>query len=647
MAPLPMPATDRFDAYDATHAPRIDSWRDLSRLAVGALGIVYGDIGTSPLYALKECFGPSHGLAVSPANVLGILSLVFWSLLLVVVVKYLTLVMRADNHGEGGILALVALVLPRGATADLNRRTLVLLLAGLFGAALLYGDGMITPAISVLSAIEGLEVATTRFTPFVVPITVLILIGLFVIQRRGTAGIGAIFGPVMLLWFTTLGAMGLPWILRHPGVLAAMNPVYGARFLVHGGMHSFLVLGSVVLCITGAEALYADMGHFGRRPIRVAWYGLVMPALFLNYFGQGALLLEGAAGATQNPFFALAPHFILYPLITLATLATVIASQALISGAFSLTQQAVQLGFWPRVKIVHTSGEAAGQIFIPEINNALLVACVALVLGFKSSSNLAAAYGIAVTGTMSITSVLLYSVATNKWGWSRLKAAAVVLPLLLLDLGFLCANLPKIAVGGWFPLVIGAFVYAIMTTWRRGRAMLAAYMQEATLPIDLFMLDLESSNPHRVSGTAVFMTSQRGGIPPVLLHHFKHNKILHEQVVLLSVITEDVPVVGGANRVEVKALGQGFYFVSAHYGFMQLPNVLRALQRCQKYGLTVNPDTTSFYLGRETLLVTGRGDLSMWRKILFAFLSRNARTATDFFGLPPNRVVEMGAQVEL
>ncbi len=427
-------STARLEAQDDNHAPRIGSRRDLARLAVGALGVVYGDIGTSPLYALKECFGPAHGLAVTSENVLGVLSLVFWALMLVVVVKYLTLVMRADNRGEGGILALVALVLPRSATAKQSKRTTVILLAGLFGAALLYGDGMITPAISVLSAIEGLEVATTRLTPFVVPVTIVILIGVFLIQRSGTAKIGAIFGPTMLVWFAGIGALGVPWIVKHPSVLWAMNPAHAVRFLVHGGMHTFLLLGSVVLCITGAEALYADMGHFGRKPIRFAWYVLVMPALLLNYFGQGALLLEAGPVAKQNPFFAMAPSITLYPLVVLATMATVIASQALISGAFSLTQQAVHLGYWPRVKIVHTSGEQAGQIYIPEINHALMVACVALVLGFKSSSNLAAAYGIAVTGTMSITTVLLYSVAVQKWGWSRWRAAAFCLPLLGVDL---------------------------------------------------------------------------------------------------------------------------------------------------------------------------------------------------------------------
>jgi KUP system potassium uptake protein len=629
------------------HAPQADTFADLAKLSIGALGIVYGDIGTSPLYAIKECFAGEHGLPVTPANVLGILSLVVWALVLVVVWKYLTLVMRADNRGEGGILALFALVHPRGDVAKGRKGTMALLMMGLFGAALLYGDGMITPAISVLSAVEGLDVATHTLQPYVVPITSAILIGLFLMQRRGTGGIGAIFGPTMLVWFVTIGAVAVPQILRHPGVLRATNPLYGLGLLVHHGKLGFLVLGSVVLVITGGEALYADMGHFGKRPIRMAWYAIVMPALLLNYFGQGALLIDGGARVAANPFFGLVHGWLLYPMVVVATVATVIASQALISGAFSLTQQAVQLGYWPRVRIVHTSGEAAGQIYIPEINWILMIACLALVLGFRASSNLAAAYGIAVTGTMSITSVLYYAVARVRWGWSRLAAGAVVAGFLIVDLSFLGANLNKIESGGWFPLAIAGVVFAIMTTWRRGRAELYKQMISAMMPIDLFMQDLAVSQPHRVPGTAVFMTSTMGGIPAVLLHHFKHNKVLHEQVVLLSVVTEDVPVVSGKERIELEDLGQGFFRIVAHYGFMQTPSVMKTLRRAQHLGLKVDPAATSFYLGRETLLVTGKGKMARWRKFLFAFLSRNSRTATAFFGLPPNRVVEMGAQIEL
>jgi KUP system potassium uptake protein len=631
----------------AGHAPRADSRAALAALSVGALGIVYGDIGTSPLYAIKECFSGDHGLPVTPENVLGILSLVVWALILVVVVKYLSLVMRADNHGEGGILALFALVHPRGDVAQGRKGTMALLMLGLFGAALLYGDGMITPAISVLSAVEGLEVATHTFSPYVVPSTVFILIVLFIMQKRGTGGIATVFGPMMLLWFFTIAAVAMPAIVSHPEVLRAANPYYAVSLLYRNGRVGFLVLGAVVLVITGGEALYADMGHFGKKPIRTAWYTVVMPALLCNYFGQGALLIERGAAVARNPFYALATGWTLYPMVVIATFATVIASQALISGAFSLTQQAVQLGYWPRVRIVHTSGRAAGQIYIPEINSALMIACVALVIGFRKSDNLAAAYGIAVTGTMSITSLLFYAVARRRWGWSRLNASLVTAMFLIVDLGFFTANVNKIISGGWFPLAVAAVVFAIMTTWRRGRAELARNLAAAMMPIDLFMEDLALTQPHRVAGTAVFMTSTMGGIPAVLLHHFKHNKVLHEQVVLLSVVTEDVPIVSGRERVEIEELGHGFYKVTAHYGFMQNPNVLKTLRRAQLQGVKCDPDTASFYLGRETLLVTGKGKMARWRKLLFAFLARNSRTATAFFGLPPNRVVEMGAQIEL
>ncbi|MBL8602975.1 MAG: potassium transporter Kup [Myxococcales bacterium] len=618
----------------------------LAPLALAALGVVYGDIGTSPLYAIKECFTGAHGMPVNEANVFGILSLVFWSLMLVIVLKYLSFIMRADNHGEGGILALLALVHPadaQNAKKDLGRT--VLIVGGLFGAALLYGDGIITPAISVLSAVEGLEVATDKVHPFIVPITVAILIGLFLVQKRGTAKVGAVFGPAMLVWFGALAITGLRWIVKAPQILSSINPLHAVHFFRHHGHHGFLMLGSVVLCITGGEALYADMGHFGKKPIRAAWFTVAMPALLLNYFGQGALLLT--RGAVENPFFGLVSGVMVYPMVAIATVATVVASQALISGAYSITQQAIQLGYWPRMTIVHTSNETEGQIYIPEINSFLMIACVLLVMTFRASSGLAAAYGIAVTGTMSITSILFYAVATGRWGWSPLKAGSLVGLFLVFDLAFFAANAVKIAQGGWFPLVVAAAIFTMMTTWKKGRAALGRYMIANTLPLDLFMADVRNTRPPRVKGTAVFMTGNPDGAPPVLLHHFKHNKVLHKQVVLLSVATEHRPEVPEADRVTIRDVGEGFFQVTARYGFMQTPNVLDVLASCEKRGLVIDKNDTSFFLGRETLLTTGRADLSHWRKALFSFLSRNARPANAFFQIPPNRVVELGTQVEL
>ncbi len=640
----------------------------LATLSLGALGVVYGDIGTSPLYALKECFSEHKdfgGHVIEPlvrddANVLGVLSLVFWSLGLVVVLKYLSFIMRADNGGEGGILALLALVKGDGKSKASKSITLVFL--GLFGAALLYGDGIITPAISVLSAVEGLGVkplaelaaGAEHTNPIlerlVVPITILILVGLFLVQKRGTHRVGAVFGPMMLLWFGCLASLGAPWIVRNPGVLKAMNPLLAVQFMHAHGSHGFFVLGSVVLCITGGEALYADMGHFGAKPIKIAWYAIVFPCLLLNYFGQGAILLSDKGDlAMNNPFYALAPGWFHYPLVAIATAATVIASQALISGAYSLTQQAVQLGYWPRVQIKHTSGEAEGQIYVPEINYALMVACVALVLGFRHSSDLAAAYGIAVTGTMSITTVLFYVVARTKWNWSAPKALALCALFLTIDLTFFAANTVKIGEGGWVPLAIAIAVFTIMVTWKRGRAELGQAIFATTLPLPMFLEDCERMKPHRVQGTAVFMTSNPDAAPPVLLHHFKHNKVLHEQVVCLSIATRHVPEVPPSERLEyVKDLGNGIYQVRALYGFMQTPNALEIMTLCGQKGLQTKFDDTSFFLGRETLVITKKkGSMAFWRKVLFSFLSRNARPATAFFQIPPNRVVEFGAQIEL
>jgi KUP system potassium uptake protein len=641
--------------------------RDLAKIAIAALGVVYGDIGTSPLYALKECFAqhkdalgrPITELTRNEPNVLGILSLVFWSLVLVVVVKYITFIMRADNQGEGGILALLALVARR---KDGKPRGFFLIAMGLFGAALLYGDGIITPAISVLSAIEGLAVppmsaaahqadqAPAVLDALVVPLTVVILVGLFLMQKRGTARVGSVFGPAMFVWFFSIAAIGLPQIVRHPRVLLAISPTFAVTFLVHQGRIGFFILGSVVLCITGGEALYADMGHFGRAPIKWAWYTLVLPSLILNYFGQGAILLSPTQGdiAMKNPFFALAPAWFHYWLVGIATVATVIASQALITGSYSLTQQAVQLGYWPRVTIKHTSGTAEGQIYMPEINYMLMVACVALVVGFKHSDALAAAYGIAVTGTMSITTILFFVLVREKWHWGMGKALGVCGLFLFVDLLFFSANTVKIAEGGWVPLGIAAFVFTVMVTWKRGRYELGRAIAATTLPLKDFLEDLARTKPHRVKGTAVFMTSNPDAAPPVLLHHFKHNKVLHEQVVCLSIVTHHVPEVPPASRLDTLVdLGQGIWQVRASYGFMQTPSAPEIMARCADRGLVTNRDDTSFFLGRETLVVTDRKGMARWRKVLFAFLSRNARPATAFFQIPPNRVVEFGAQIEL
>jgi KUP system potassium uptake protein len=633
------------------------------KLALGALGVVYGDIGTSPLYALKECVTLPHGVAPATETIYGLLSLIFWSITLVVSVKYIAYVMRADNNGEGGVLALMALAARVGTvkTSDeggqskkqkranwqeVKRAKIVLIMLGLFGSALLYGDGVITPAISVLSAIEGLEVATHAFSPIVAPLTCGVLILLFWVQKRGTGGIGAIFGPVTLMWFLAIAACGLPWVVKNPAILGAINPVHAARFFATYHWHGFLVLGSVVLCITGGEALYADMGHFGTRAIRLAWYICVFPALLLNYFGQGALLLARPE-AISNPFYALVPKGWLYPMVVLATVATVVASQALISGAFSLTRQAVQLGYLPRVTVIHTSGTTEGQIYIPEVNRLLMVACVALVVNFRASGNLASAYGIAVTGTMAITTILSYWVARDRWGWSILRAGSLLVFLLCIDLSFFGACLTKIASGGWVPLALGGGMFAVMVTWNRGRTLLGEKIAAGTLPLQLFLTDVEARKPHRVSGTAVFLASTRRGTPTVLLHHFKHNKVLHEQVVILSITTDAVPWVRDEQKVRLKDFGHGFWAVTAHYGFMESPDVTDILNRCRKKGLETKKADTSYYLGRESLIPKrGVAGMAFWRKHLFRFLSRNARSATDFFSIPPNRVVEIGMQIE-
>ncbi|MDB4911517.1 MAG: Low affinity potassium transport system protein kup [Gemmatimonadetes bacterium] len=627
------------------------SGKRLGLLSLTALGVVFGDIGTSPLYAMKQCFrveaGGPAGASVPPTpdNVFGVLSLIVWALTMVVTVKYIFFIMRADNDGEGGILALLALIQQRLHRDNDSVRLMVLGALGLFGAALLYGDGVITPAVSVLGAVEGIDVATPALRHLVVPISVVVLFILFLFQRGGTTKIGRVFGPVMLLWFGTIALFGALEIAKEPSILKAVNPWYAVQFFVNHGWHGIFILGSVVLAVTGAEALYADMGHFGRLPIRLAWAVYVFPSLLLNYFGQGALLQRDPT-ASFNPFYRLIPGDLIWPMLVLATAAAVIASQALISGAFSLTHQAMQLGYSPRLTVTHTSKLEAGQIFIPQVNRALMVGSIALVIFFKSSSALASAYGIAVTGTMVITTILFTQIARRHWGWSRFKASVFLAVFLTIDGAFLIANVIKIESGGWFPLAAALGVYLMMTTWNHGRRALHTLLREGSLPISLFLDDVKRRQPPRVPGTAVFMTSDESGAPVVLLHHLKHNKVLHDQVILLSVVTDDVPEVPAQDRVNVEPLGEGFYRVIARYGFMQQPNVPSIFPQCAPLGVKLRPADTSYFLGREQLIPTGRSKMSRWRKKLFVIMSRNAQSATQFFGLPPNRVVELGAQIE-
>ncbi|MEI7437136.1 MAG: KUP/HAK/KT family potassium transporter [bacterium] len=619
----------------------------LGPLLLCALGVVYGDIGTSPLYAVRECFNPAHGgVALTAENILGVLALIFWSLTLVVTIKYLSVVLRADNDGEGGVLALMALVLPRPGE---SRHTIgggAVVVLGLAGMALLTSEGTITPAISVLSAIEGLEVATPIFRPLVVPLTLGVLIALFVHQKNGTARLGKVFGIVMVVWFLALSVMGVYGIIQEPGVLMALNPWYALKFFAVHRLHGLIVLGAVVLCVTGCEALYADLGHFGRRPITLAWYGVVFPAVVLNYFGQGAILLSQGESAMANPFFALAPGLWLYPAVILATLAAVIASQALISGAFSLARQAIQMGYLPRLTIVHTSQTMPGQIYIPEVNTTLMIACIALVLGFRNSSGLAAAYGIAVVGAMSVTSILIFKVQMEKWGWNFWQALSITGIFLVLDGFFLIGNLIKVVHGGWVPLLLGALVFIVMLTWNRGIAFMRKRERADALMLDDFVKHLDLSRIPRVKGTGVFMGKEPSVVPRVLLHHLKHNKVLHEQVVVMAAVTENVPTVPDVRRVAVHPLGSGFFNVTVRTGFMQSIDVQETLQQCNKAGLSMGRDV-SYYVGHQTLRLVGRVQWPRWRKTLFAYLFHNQRSAINFLGLPPNRVVELGEQTEL
>jgi KUP system potassium uptake protein len=627
------------DAHGAPH-----DRGQLAALSLAALGVVYGDIGTSPIYAMRESLHGVHGVAPTHDNVLGLLSLIFWALIIVISIKYLIFVMRADNCGEGGMIALTALVAPTNEKARRRRRVLVLV--GLFGASLLYGDGMITPAISVLSAVEGLEVVTPVFTPYVIPITIAILIVLFAVQSRGTARIGSIFGPVMMLWFLSLAALGIAQVIHHPAVFAALNPVHGVRFFIANGWHGFLVLGSVFLVVTGGEALYADMGHFGVQPIRLTWFGFVLPALLLNYFGQGALVLRDMSAA-EHPFFKLAPHWALVPLVVLTTLATVIASQAVISGAFSLTRQAVQLGYLPRVDIEHTSDTQIGQIYIPGLNWLLMIACIGLVIGFGSSSRLAAAYGVAVTTDMVFTTILFSVVARSKWKWSLPAVFAMAAAFLAVDLSFWGASLLKIPSGGWFPLVVAAIVFTMMTTWSTGRSILAERIAERTTTVIEFLKRLETDPPPRVPGTAIYLARDPAITPHALLLNLKHNKVLHERVMLLALVTDQMARVPEEKRVRLERMSSNVCRVVASHGFAEDAEVPAVLERLRREDMAVDPKDATFFLGRETLLATNRPGMALWRERLFARMSRNARRATKFFKLPPERVVELGTEIEL
>jgi KUP system potassium uptake protein len=619
--------------------------RARSALVLGALGVVFGDIGTSPLYTMHETFLPDHGLHPRPSTVLGILSLVTWSLIMVVAVKYVSLVMRADNKGEGGIMALMTLA-QRAAGKSARARRLIMLMA-LLGAALFFGDGVITPSISVLSAVEGLQVAAPSLSHYVVPITVAILLGLFWLQRHGTARIGVLFGPIMMLWFLALAVIGVHNIIKAPEVLWALNPWHAVQFFMSHGAASFLALGSVVLCVTGAEALYTDMGHFGRYPIRAAWFGFVMPALLLNYYGQGGLLLNHP-DAIGNPFYHSVPEWALYPMIGLATLAAVIASQAVISGAFTVCRQAIQLGFLPRMQVVHTSREAIGQIFLPWINRGLMVAVIATVVGFGSSNALAGAYGIAVTGTMAIDTVLTMIVARGMWHWSRTMVILSGLLLLVIDLSYFGANTLKIPDGGWFPLVLGVLLFTVMTTWRRGRELVVREIKQGGLALAPFIENMTEHPPIRVPGTAVFLTANQEAVPHALLHNLKHNKVLHERNVLLTVAILETPVADAEERIQISPLSDDFYNLELRFGFAEDPNIPLALSRCTREGLGFDMMDTTFFLSRESIVSSERRPgMAPWRDKLFAFMARNALPATAFFQIPGNRLIELGAQVEI
>ncbi|MDE2273661.1 MAG: potassium transporter Kup [Gammaproteobacteria bacterium] len=624
---------------DAAHRKR------LLGLSLGALGVVFGDIGTSPLYVMSSAFSGGYGLSMTPENVLGVVSLVLWTIIIIVCIKYQLFVMRADNKGEGGILALLSLLDPWRLRR--SKRSRVLVAIGVFGAALLYGDGMLTPAISVLSAMEGLQVATPTISrSVIIAVTVIVLLLLFLFQKNGTRRVGFIFGPIMVIWFVVIGLLGLMAIIEYPAVLVAINPAYALDFIFHHGFADIVVLGAVFLCVTGAEALYADVGHFGKAPIRFSWFFYVMPALLLNYFGQAAAILAYPGQTVAQPFYNLAPSWFLYPMVALATAAAVIASQAVISGAFSLMSQAIQLGQSPRLTIVRTSADREGQIYIPSLNWILAITTILIVLGFKSSEHLAAAYGVAVSSTMLLTTMLLFLVMREHWRWPMVVVAPIIGGFLIVDFVYFLANIFKIWDGGWFPLLVGLVGFTIMTTWATGRQNLIDRLRASTQPLDAFLDHIRSLQPVRVPGTGIFMTAPNLGTPPMLQHHLEHNQVLHEQVVLLTVLTEDVPFVHPQRRLQVERLELGFYRVLAHYGFMQIPNVPQALRRARDFGLNIDPETTTYYIGRETLVPTRNMPTMMaWRERLFSYMSRNAIRATDFYQIPPDRTVELGLRL--
>jgi KUP system potassium uptake protein len=643
--------TQPIEASERLEAPRYRR-RGVAFLAFGALGVVFGDLGTSPLYALQECFTGQYRVAPSADNVRGAVSLFVWALVVVVSIKYVAIIMRADNKGEGGILALLAMTSGDSSNSDerkprTGRRLATVLILGFLGAALLYGDGVITPAISVLSAVEGIEIATPALKPLVVPISLTILVALFLLQRFGTGRLGLMFGSVLASWFLAIAAIGIGNLASHGlSIAAALDPRWAVRFFSLHGIHGVPVLGAVVLCLTGVEALYADMGHFGRRPIRIAWFALVFPALVLSYLGQGALLLDRPSAAVR-PFFNSVPAWGLIPMVIVATAATVVASQALIAAAFSMTRQAAQLGYLPRVRVEHTSAEQIGQIYLPGLNWVLMIACLLITLAFRSSGALAAAFGLAVSGTMLITTILFGVMARRRWHWSPFPIALVVGTLLVIDGAFLTANLLKVAAGGWLPLVIGAAMFLLMTTWTRGRALLRAVNEARAIPAAEFVASIASAPPPRVKGAAVFMQATSGDVPIALLHNLKHNRILHETVVFLTIVVERVPDVTPDERLEVSSLGNGFWIVVGHYGFMEHPDVPRLLADAATRGIPLKPSDASYYLSRETIVASKKPGMALWRERLFGIMLRNATPASAFFGLRPNRVVELGAQVEI